>query len=359
MLVHYSKALHSLRGVAATAVVIFHSLQHFGDIKHFGIMILPGHAAVSFFFVLSGLVLTQAAEKEPSVVSYLVKRAFRLIPLTAVMALIGGFYVREIDIHMPFKFDNQDAGPLTVLKWISGAVGYSMRPNGPSWSIFVEIIGSLMIPLFLMMRNTPLLIWLSGVALLALALSDLDAKHDWNFFLLNFYAGSLAFWFGANTAHATTSSSPSMFWLVVALISLVFYSTDFVFPATERYFLGDPRSNVLAVACIAPLVALIFYRPEKFSWLEHPWLLFLGEISFSIYLCHWILLELTYNACAWMFPGWQAHYVINSIWYSAMLLAVTIPISWLSFCCIEKPSIELGKIVADHLNAKLAPDAGN
>jgi hypothetical protein len=83
--------------------------------------------------------------------------------------------------HVPF----QEIGPLDLTHFIAGLVGYSIRPNQPSWSICVELVISAFLPLM----------WLADIgrlpifAIIALSAVDLGLQHCWNFYLVNFLAG--------------------------------------------------------------------------------------------------------------------------------------------------------------------------
>lgn len=346
----FSVALHGLRGIAAMIVLLFHVWKPFDP--QLGRGPFAGSAAVSFFFVMSGLVLTRSIDGmsfgPKRYAAYLIRRAFRLLPLVAVMATIGGIYVRYLDGRMPYVFGT-DHTSLTAAKWASGYLGISIRPNGPSWSIFVEMVGSILIPLFVFVPKR----WLAATGLLLAMLSqvDLGLRHEFNFYLINFYLGVVAARIGPSFANWTDDIGAGPFWAAICGLVAIFYGSWYA-PSRPEFFLGDPRANLVQAVCMVPIVAVIFYRPTKFVWLEHRWLMFLGDISFSLYLTHYILFELTFNAFVSVFTEWRAYPVAALVSNAILLAAFAIPLSWMSYRWIELPGMGLGKRLVARLAAR-------
>lgn len=130
--------LDALRGVAALVVLGF----HVGTISGSGTW-AGGFLAVDFFFVLSGYVLARTYESRmPSAGQFLLLRYKRLWPIVALGTLIGA----------PLIFANEHS-PLVLtlnLALIPAFASYGSFPaNGPTWSIFAELVANLLHAAFL------------------------------------------------------------------------------------------------------------------------------------------------------------------------------------------------------------------
>jgi len=95
---------------------------------------------------------------------------------------------------------------------------------------------------------------------------------------------------------------------------------------------------------------LLFFFPialenRFFRFLNHPVLLLLGEISYSIYLLHAILLYFIFSVC---FPKWIDPSIPPVIFWSTMpmMAILTVIISFFSYALIEKPCMRWGKRLA-------------
>ena len=56
--------------------------------------------------------------------------------------------------------------------------------------------------------------------------------------------------------------------------------------------------NFVDVTLIAPIISVIFYNADRFSLLANKAYVFLGHISYSIYLNHWVVLWVASNFVA-------------------------------------------------------------
>jgi peptidoglycan/LPS O-acetylase OafA/YrhL len=108
--------------------------------------------------VLSGLVLSLSLSRSAvDVLGYVrfgIRRIFRLLPLLWAAVAIGGFYLFQLDARMPMSF--ADLGPLDIPKFVSGFIGCSLKPGPPAWSIFVELVISLLLPAMWIIFNGPM-----------------------------------------------------------------------------------------------------------------------------------------------------------------------------------------------------------
>ena len=160
-----------MRGVAAIAVVIFHARGFFG-------YRMSGALAVDFFFVLSGFVVAFAYDDRlahgMSFRQFLQKRAIRLYPLYFIGQLLGVFTAAlAIWAGRPSLAAWEVAASFALgMLWLpspfGGATGKFFPLNGPSWSLFWEVIVNLAYGLFHKRLNSLLLLGLAAIGGIAL-----------------------------------------------------------------------------------------------------------------------------------------------------------------------------------------------
>jgi len=299
----FSMPLHALRGVAAIIVLLGH-IQSRADKAFLDFMftrIFNGSAVVVFFYVLSGLVVGASLAKVgisySSVTVFFHRRIFRIMPLMFVTVTIGGLYLLYIDPHMKYPLNPKEYGEFGLLKFVASYVGYSLKPNVPIWSIFVELVASLLIPLMILSGNKKRNIIFALIGCILLSLIPVEFHHRWNFYMISFYLGLTVLVWGRWFAERLAGLSNSVFWLIVAMLLVSFYVARLI---TDAGF-GDLWIVYWETAFITPFVAMVYYMPERFSFLSSKILTFFGDISFSLYLSHFVFLAALLNVIVAVF----------------------------------------------------------
>lgn len=338
---NFSYPLHALRGVAAVIVLLSHI--HMRIKEAYGDWALPpifnGSGAVIFFFVLSGLGVGTALAKQEltldRVSTYLHRRFFRIIPLLFVTVTIGGLYLVLFNDSMTYSLYDDAYGDFSFAKFLAAYIGYSLKPNQPIWSIYIEIIASLLIPLMILTGTRVRNVVACAFLCIAFSLIPFELKHHWNFYMFSFYMGlSILIW-GKHFARWASSLPAAAFWGIVFSCFMAFYCARIF--TTPTY--GDLWIVYWETFTVTPLVALIFYLPEKFSLLNKRPFIFLGDISYSIYLTHWILLVLALN-CVTSLMGTST---LSAITFSSVSLIVSFIVAYISYYKIELNGIKLGE----------------
>lgn len=293
--------LTSLRFFAALLVLFSHLvfLEHSGNAFLSGLYDLffrQGTCGVTFFFILSGFILTHAYERalkegEIPVATYLFRRVMRVFPLHLMVgsAFLAYLLLKQDAIvwrAVPLNF------ALLHSWFMDPLIHYSL--NGPSWSLSDELFFYLLFPL-LVKANARLLQWLflagmlailAGACFAALYVDGYSPFADWIFYvfpvtrLFEFIAGMLlcrAWRAGIGRSWATSGTEM----LLVLLIAAVMVSVEwFAVPLVFRYQL----------AFLPPMAALILVFAHGggiFSrLLRNRTLQLLGEASFALYLIH-------------------------------------------------------------------------
>jgi peptidoglycan/LPS O-acetylase OafA/YrhL len=278
--------LTGLRGVGALWVVLYHAQGSMG---------LPiaqaGYLGVDLFFILSGFVLSHAYPDMrwnwPSYRAFLRARFARIFPMhwaaLAVVALVLVLYPGVYaDMPQVFALRGLFASIPLMQNWGFGRPG---PWNGPAWSLSTEWLVSLAFPLFVLgVRRvaTPLL-----AALLCAA-----SLVAFEVFLVLTHNPSPALIGRAGVVRTVCEfAAGCLLYRVYAARMKVSVATVLIGALLILAGLLVPAWAILAVFGF-PVVILLASQssgPVK-RVLSTPKMMFIGEISFSLYLLHWILL---------------------------------------------------------------------
>lgn len=340
---HFSLPLHAMRGIAAVIVLLSHILNRIAIDNPNNDTPFNGSAAVTFFFVLSGLVVGASVAKYPinlkSYLSYGVRRFFRMMPLLFVTVTLGGLYLVFLDVYMPHKFLPTDYGDLSLLKWASAYFAYSMKPNPPIWSIFVELVASALIPIWILLTFRKIHALIIMTVLLGFACLNLDFQHHWNFYMVDFYLGITILLWGRLFATTVSKLPAFVFWLFFGFLVFLFYAPRILF----HYEYGEYWFNLIEIVPIAMAIALAYYLPERFTALESGMFKFLGDVSFSLYLVHSLIIILAVNLIEVVIPENMGGPVLDGLLLALLVLPLSFIIADWSYKNIELRFIEIGK----------------
>jgi peptidoglycan/LPS O-acetylase OafA/YrhL len=342
--------LDALRGVAACIVVLSHWRITWLDSPHSPLLerllrtppldfVFEGSRAVITFFLLSGFVLSlsQLNGRRVDYPSYLVKRICRIyLPYLAALFLAVAAKSRFYTLN--------GHGSWFHLGWASPPDAYSLiqhilfignydalRYNGVFWSLIQEMRISLFFPFLcaLILR-----IRAFGGILLALCLVVL-APLSAHLHLPDTYCKTIEytpiFIFGILIAMyrvpLTTwlnQRSTSIYWLLFTICALVF------FMLTAK------------IGCLGILLFALAKGPVSRS-LHQKLPLFLGRISYSLYLLHVTVL--------YVFAYIFNNRVAPVIWFIPYIV-VSFGIAVLMYDWVEVPSINLGRRLARKLTTR-------
>lgn len=352
--------LDSVRGLAAFSVLIYHFIgwKWAAELPtKLAFIVINGSDAVSLFFVLSGLVLSwryfqSAPGSVPAEVTwptyrhYLVSRVIRLyVPFLAALALHYGYIHRN------------DPGSVLLHDFLSNRYSWfeeALLIRGkhdhymPAWTLEVEVAGSLLLPfMVLLLRHDRRLFLAFQVVLLALG----GSLVFWGLF--HFGLGLwLAYYYRVIAAYDLRR----VWWYPVRRAGYVaiflLFSIRHIAPfwpigSVFTYLMGLFRLDMFHFSGLAAagLLAIVINRPRLQRVLTIRPLVFLGTISYAVYLLHWLFVVFVMDhwaACTARFGGEpRAYWVLL-----ALTVGVTLAASTLFYYLIERPSIRLGKWVA-------------
>lgn len=310
-------ALTSLRFLAAIWVMGFHYLEYL-PAEH-GLqrsLFRQGVVAVDFFFILSGFILMHAYAAQVQAgrfryADFLVKRFARIYPAHVVMLAVFvtfAFLATRLGLELqnPDRYRSSAIVPnvLMIHAW-GGSSGFSF--NYPSWSISAEWMAYLLFPA----------VAATGLGL-ERAFGSLPRPELWTLavvlaLLLGVWGAVWTVWgqpvSAFTTQHVALRILPEF--LLGACLYLVAraggrcgaWAVALVAMAVLALAQAQAPHIVLVLSCAALiLMAALASRGGGGGLLDTPLFVYLGEISYSVYMVHVFLAALLFKATA-LFPG--------------------------------------------------------
>jgi peptidoglycan/LPS O-acetylase OafA/YrhL len=276
------------RFVAAIAIVIFHfGLQLPMFQNSLGALLHRADTGVSYFYVLSGFIMVVAYGNQPTVEfgTYLQNRIARIYP-TYLVALLAHMLVAKLFLAKTFALNL-----LALQAWSPGKV---LSLNYPGWSISVEFFFYALFPLLYNRWYTKqtsirrvaapiFLIWLLSQVFLhwftqsAYYSGKPSASHDFAYYfplwhLNQFLVGNLFGLMYLRGNLAPKSYDKQLLLLVAALVTCI-------------YVLPLNYHNGLLAGLFGSFMLYLSRNTGWFTKLFNlKFLVFLGEISFAVYL---------------------------------------------------------------------------
>ena len=354
-------ALESLRGLAACAVVFHHCLLALPALYPYDAQRLPwarvltntplhllwdGYAAVLLFFLLSGFVLTLGVwEGRPlRMGAFLIRRIWRIwVPFVPVVALafvaawlLGASPLSGVSTWFNRIWVGADAGAfaehLLMLNKMD-TLGSSFIPV--VWTLKYEMWLSLLLPVVLLLARQRW--WLA--LLLVAALNDLghspllsgvsgDTFHRILQFLMMFVVGALLARHHRPLLSWIRQRSEVVSGLLLMLAGGLGCLTWWLPSVSEQ----STRGDLAVTAGAALLVALALGWPRLQGLLLLGPLRWLGQVSFSVYLWHTLVLTVLVRL------------EVFSLWLSLLLvLPLTLLIAGVYHRYVEQPAAEMGR----------------
>jgi peptidoglycan/LPS O-acetylase OafA/YrhL len=347
------RALTGLRGIAAIVVFFAHTrdtLQSRGFSLPVPTLVerlfLSGGRQVDIFFVLSGFVLAliyrewfAASVTRDAYGQFLKRRFARIYPLhffmlILVIALVVAahvFHARTMNGLERFSLSSLPAYFSLTQAW--GFLGDDQGQwNPPSWSVSIEALAYLIFPFFILLTSRLLNSrpWVLFVAVASCGFI-LNATTHWG---LTGYPGIVRglseFMLGCATAGFYGSGIAT--WLQGRLGSALAFSAlviCFALTPDTGFAVGFFTAPLLLALCGNNIVVRLFSNRPVF---------YLGEISYSIYLGHFLFSTVSYRLISldWMRSG-PAQLTIGLCFITLFVLIA----STMTYFAIERPGRDL------------------
>lgn len=357
----YFRNLDGLRFLGALAIILLHIE---GIKKRHGRDLLPGiddlftngNHIVSLFFVLSGFLITYLLLKEKqetgniNLKKFYVRRILKIWPLYILIGLLGFFVLPHLSQGFGILH-----GRYGNYVWLSCILYFLFLPPfatsegiGAAWSVRVEEFFYLLWPLFLRRSQNFVKLCIAIVAIVVVArnssyvLSEHVPGH-WSHFLLmqmrDYRVSCMAI--GGMGAYLYISGkqeilsvlyTKSVQWAVYILVFLMLtFTVNVPFLTFEVY-----------AVLFSVIVLNLATNPQSIVKLEYKWMIYLGKISYGLYIYNPIMRILCLGGVERIFGREISGIGMNVLFYISTI-GTTIIVSILSYELFEKRFLSLKK----------------
>jgi peptidoglycan/LPS O-acetylase OafA/YrhL len=329
----YANNFDFLRLVAALTVVFSHSfLVAQGHQKNEPLVLLThnqaplGLAAVFVFFVISGYLVTESYCRAPRPGSFVLRRAARIYPGLVVNGLVCALVLGPIvtSLSLPAYFADPQfrdflveyatlwPGPLALPGVLFADTTVGLLINGAFWTLCFEVMMYATVLILGVARQLRLS---TSVFLLVLGIAAIwwDAQHSLKWlgylrgwlWMLSFFAAGMVMYFLRGRI---------VFRWYYAVLALAALELTAEFGRQFITFFAVPGGYLTIYAATR-------YWP-RLDYARH-----VGDLSYGIYIYGWPCEEFV----MWLSGG-------RAAWWQVFLgsLLLVVPLSWLSWHCIEK-----------------------
>ncbi|MFJ9813409.1 acyltransferase family protein [Streptomyces sp. NPDC101158] len=347
--------LTGLRFVAALLVFVYHAtyVPVFADggvqQSYAFLAGKAGNLGVSFFFVLSGFVLTWAARADDSAPRFWRRRFFKIFPSHVVVFALA---LALLPLSgMPFKPLEATANLLLVQSWLPDSDFMIYAINGVTWSLSVELAFYAVFPLLLRLVRAirPERLWASALGVVAAAVlvpavtsAALDGPPNmmvpgvsWAQLWVGYFAPpvrALEFVAGMLTARLVLEGRWKLRIGVAPAVLLVAaaYAASLYLPVVYGF-------AALFVAPLSVLIAAVAQRDAegRHGLLASRPMRWLGEASYNVFLLNLLVLLNLHAAIG--APAWGTG---AAVLYHLATLALTVVLARLVYVLVERPAMK-------------------
>lgn len=371
--------LTPLRGIAALIVVLFHARlilfpQWQPLLASQTQFIENGYVWVDLFFILSGFVMLHVYREQfarPCTFSqwrhFVWLRFSRIYPLffiTFVVLLIWelvkyhhqiGFYGGMLLESWGLKDIPAFSGPfnradaiLPNILLLQGLTESMLSWNISSWSLSIEWLCYLIFPLIvpLLNRSAKKTLWLPGLVLLVIYgliehKGNLDITGGVGAFLRGMCGFVLGIWLASLPLSARVQRHLNRDWVLVVLLGCI--------ALVLHHSTSIPSLIAVYVLFAALVITGARQTPRNsvgFRLLNNRVTQYLGDISYSMYLWHTVLLLIGIEALQQLAPDlltwWYAQQsIVLAVMAIGLFLVLTFSVSTVSYHCIERPAMKM------------------
>jgi peptidoglycan/LPS O-acetylase OafA/YrhL len=354
--------LDAARGIAASMVMIYHYTgwkypdNLYVKLSH---LLFNGSDAVSFFFVLSGFVLAFPyiqSNRSLDLGKFYINRVYRIYPAFMIALVLNALFSNRNGIaQAPLDALWNTFGFKGARFW-EEALLYRGRSVylGLDWTLTIELIMSFFIPFLIAMTlfNKRLIVWFSLMSLLMTFMIGVFVTP----FLLGMLVASFYHEIQSSDFKKTIWYRYRHLWLVLGFLFFSLRHIERLLPFHENvlYLMELFQLNFFMLSGIGSFIFLTFMIQSRSTQrlLEHPILIFLGKISYGIYLMHWVIVAAIFeywNRITALFPSTTIAYLVMLV----ACIASTILLSTALYYWVELPFIQKGKALTKKMKETL------
>lgn len=339
--------------MAALFVVLFHFRGYLNGVyaqKDLGqILFGSGAFGVDLFFMISGFIIALSTQNVTSKTVFAIRRFFRIYPAFIVVFVIGVITVYRFD-----PTENLLRGLFFIHRDYSAASpGFGYNVLGPAWTLTYEIyfysffvvamaishkyrtiFASVLLisPVFILQMYFDGAISVKGDAA-----ANVPADH-YAYGLLRFMSSPMLVEFVVGMVfyelyrRISFTASKGLATLIL-MASIVFFVTSYLRGNFNGF--GIDKYGVMSAVL---LFGFLFYD-KSVGFVNNRILGYLADVSFSIYISHYLLINLT--------NFYKPEFFVATIGFSrfSLMLAITMAVGTIIHFYIERPFINIGKSI--------------
>ena len=355
--------LQSLRGFAATIVLIHHCLRAVYPTPISAIVadrILDAQAAVVFFFVLSGYVLSASLSRRsiaiPESIAFYIRRIFRIYPaiLIACLAVV----IVLVAVPSPSgklasvwirSYHPEGVAPLGLIALSFLSVSMYLHPM--LWTMFIELSASAFMPVIRSVQEHGTR-WFFALVFGLSLLSFLVRNHTKlvSVYLVTFAVGAAVPYLSNIVAFVHRSRLTGLMSLIGAVLALFWFRELLPRDHWQSY---EPLIVQIEALAAMWIVASVVHRPHGYPGLRRRALTWLGDISYGLYLLHFPILLIAVAAAERVFPS-DVDRTALAFGIAATVYAVTVIVSAACYVVVELPAVAIGASLAQLMRRRFA-----
>jgi peptidoglycan/LPS O-acetylase OafA/YrhL len=277
--------LDVLRGFAAFAVMIHHHGQYYDELypgrTPLSVNFFAGHFGVELFFIISGFVILMTIERKATVRAFAAARATRLLP--CFLAALALATVILIFAPMP-PLDTPTVGRFLANVTMAPLLFGERVVDLPYWTLSYEMVFYICMAVLLALGRLRSIEWIAlawiAAGVLFTTLVDAEQHHRMTILLLAYYSNFFVVGMCLYLIHAGRARPLTWFVLLAAVLVSARGGGEQAFYA----------SGILYLLLTAAFALLVGVATTSFGrWIAWPPLVFLGRISYPLYLVHVVL----------------------------------------------------------------------
>ncbi|KAA9333717.1 acyltransferase family protein [Adhaeribacter soli] len=344
--------LDSVRGIAAMMVVVYHFIGwKWGEKVYYnlGSLVFNGSDAVSLFFVLSGFVLSfkylHTAE-EINIEKYVYNRVLRIYPAFVFTVLLNFLYWNRHNLDVNLLADIFYANSQSLWQELV-LVRHAHKFYIPGWTLGIEMALSLLMPLLVAgaRKDIKYVAWLIPISIFI-------GGGFISMFVFHFCLGVILAYFYNQIREFNFREHklyPFRFLLLFAVFLLFsIRHLERIWPFGETYHKYAKLYNVdfFHITGFASFLILAWIINSKSAQkvLAIKPLVFLGKISYSVYLMHWLIVVIVMEKWDWINDIFKNRTITFSVMLPVTIIATLISAT-IVYNLIEKRFIKLSRKV--------------
>ena len=326
--------LDALRGIAALVVVLFHFTygydNGFASIAPGKFYFRYGYLGVNLFFMISGFVIFMTLEKTKDSKSFAVSRFSRLYPAywTAIILTVLLTALLAAPMQKNMYSVKQVLVNFTMLQY-----WFKIKDvDGAYWTLIVELTFYFWMWFIYKIKKLGYIEWccLAWIILsVAMTAFNIPFKNYLSVIFITRYAPL----FMAGILFYRIKKNGATVWLHVLIFASLLAACYQLLPAKTATDTQPAFDSIPFIALVIFYSTFYLFAYNRLSFLSVKPLLFLGGISYSLYLVHE---NIGYGIIYWL-----KKVLDQQLFYIPITLAVVILLAWLINTYIEKPAMNL------------------